>query len=175
MLLSRDRIGIRYGSMADVKFPSRTSPSPLFLRDEELKQGMDLLFFAVRDLGAESDTLLKAEGLGRAHARALAMIERRPAQSVSDLLSALHITKQSLGRVLGDLITRGYVEQRAGTSDKRKRLLRLTDKGRALEEALWDTQRARVARAFREAGPEAVAGFRKVLSGLAGLRQAEPQ
>ena len=159
--------------MTDVKFGSaRPFGSPLFLRDEELKLGVDLLFFALRDLNGDADGLLKDAGLGRAHARALTMVGRRPGLSVSELLSLLKITKQSLNRVLGDLLEQGYVEQKPGPSDRRKRLLRLTDKGQALEESLWEAQRARVVRAFREAGPEGVAGFRKVLSGLADSAKA---
>jgi len=94
------------------------------------------------------------------------MIARRPGLSVTDLLSLLRITKQSLNRVLGELMEQGYVEQHPAPNDGRKRLLRLSEKGRSFDEALWEAQRARVARAFRDAGPEGVAGFRKVLSGL---------
>ena len=160
--------------MADIKFGTpRPAPSPLFLRDEELKQGVDLLVFALRDLNGDADALLKSQALGRAHARALTMIARRPGLSVTDLLSLLRITKQSLNRVLGELMEQGYVEQHPAPSDGRKRLLRLSEKGRSFDEALWEAQRARVAKAFREAGPEGVAGFRKVLSSLAdGSRAA---
>ena len=155
-------------NMTDVKFGTpRSFGSPLFLRDEELKLGVDLLFFAMRDLTGDADGLLREAGLGRAHSRALTMVGRRPGLSVSELLSVLKITKQSLNRVLGDLLDQGYVEQKPAPSDRRKRLLRLTDRGQALEESLWEAQRARVMRAFREAGPEGVAGFRKVVSGLA--------
>ena len=154
--------------MADVNIAPAPRPtaSPV-LREEELKHGVDLLTVAVRELGSEGDTLLRAQGLGRAHARVLDTIRRRPSLSVADLLAWLKITKQSLNRVLNDLIAKAYVEQRPSPSDRRKRLLQLTEKGRALDTALWDVQRARVAKAFCDAGPEAVSGFRKVLSGLA--------
>jgi DNA-binding MarR family transcriptional regulator len=152
--------------MADIKFGSRPVGSPLFLRDEELKLGVDLMLFAMRDLNAGGDELLKQAGLGRAHGRALYMIGRRPGLSVTDLLSLLRVTKQSLNRVLGELLEQGHVEQRPSAQDRRKRLLRLTDKGQALDTALWEAQRTRIAKAFREAGPDGVAGFRKVLAGL---------
>lgn len=131
-----------------------------------MKQWLELLVVAMRALTADGDDILKSEGLGRAHARALVMIGRRPSLSVADLLGLLHITKQSLNRVLGELMEKTYVEQRVSPQDRRKRLLILTEKGRALDEALWNASRARVTRAFREAGPESVAGFRKVLAAL---------
>ena len=85
---------------------------------------------------------------------------------MSELLAILRITKQSLSRVLGQLVREGFVAQRQGTRDRRQRLLYLTDKGTELEQRLTATQRARVARAYREAGAQAVEGYRKVLAGL---------
>jgi DNA-binding MarR family transcriptional regulator len=146
-------------------------PSPLYLRDEELKQGIDLLFFAFTDLFAAGEAALRTAGLGRAHRRALYFIARNPGLSVADLLAILKITKQSLNRVLNDLLAGGFVERKAGLRDRRTRQLRLTAKGAALELAMWEAQRPRLVRAFRDAGPEAVAGFRRVLSGIAGERR----
>jgi DNA-binding MarR family transcriptional regulator len=161
-------LGRSYVNMADIKYGTpRPAPSPLFLRDEELRQGVDLLVFALRDLNLDRDALLKSQGLGRAHGRALTIIARRPGLSVTDLLSLLRITKQSLNRVLSDLMAQDYVEQKPAPNDGRKRLLRVTEKGRAFDDALWEAQRPRVVKAFREAGPEGVAGFRKVLGALA--------
>lgn len=140
--------------------------SPLYLRDEELRQGVDLLFFASRDISAHGEHTLRSAQLGRAHARAIYFIARNPGLSVADLLSILKVTKQSLNRVLNDLLDGGYVERRAGMRDRRKRELRLTGKGAALEDAIWEARRPRLVRAFREAGPEAVQGFRRVLAGL---------
>jgi DNA-binding MarR family transcriptional regulator len=153
--------------MPDVK-PAGAAPaiSPLYLRDEELKQGVDMLFFAARDVSAQGEQYLKAARLGRAHRRALYFIARNPALSVADLLSILKITKQSLNRVLNDLLGGGYVERRPAPQDRRMRQLRLTEKGNALEQELWEAQRPLLVRAFREAGPEAVMGFRRVLAGL---------
>jgi DNA-binding MarR family transcriptional regulator len=153
--------------MSDVKrAETRPLASPLYLRDEELKQGVDLLFHAFSEVFATGDAALRAAGLGRAHRRALYFIARNPALSVAALLGILKITKQSLNRVLNDLLAGGYVERRPAPNDRRMRQLRLTPKGLELEEKLWDAQRPRLARAFRDAGPEAVAGFRRVLTGL---------
>ena len=153
--------------MSDIKrAETRPVASPLYLRDEELKQGVDLLFHAFSEVFATGDGPLRAAGLGRAHRRALYFIARNPALSVAALLGILKITKQSLNRVLNDLLTGGYVERRPAPNDRRMRQLRLTPKGLELEDKLWEAQRPRLARAFRDAGPDAVAGFRRVLTGL---------
>ena len=143
-----------------------THPNPLFLREEELRRGIELLFFAYRDFISDPDAILRDFGFGRAHHRALHFIGRHPGITVSELLAILKITKQSLSRVLSQLIELDYVRQQKGARDRRQRLLYLTENGRDLERALSTPQRARVARAYREAGGEAVAGFMKVLVGL---------
>ena len=159
--------------MPDAKFAGAApAASPLYLRDEELKQGVDLLFFASRDISAHGEAELRAAQLGRAHARALTFIARNPGLSVAELLAILKVTKQSLNRVLNDLLEGGYVERKAGMRDRRMRQLRLTPKGAALEEAIWEARRPRLVRAFREAGPEAVQGFRRVLLSLVEDRKA---
>lgn len=153
--------------MSDVNTTEpRPLASPLYLRDEELKQGVDLLFAAFSAVFAEGETRLREAGLGRAHRRALYFIARNPGLTVAQLLSVLKITKQSLARVLNDLLDAGYVERKPAAKDRRMRQLRLTEKGAALEAALWETQRPLLVRAFRDAGPEAVAGFRHVLTAL---------
>lgn len=153
--------------MTDVKLGGPLpAASPLYLRDEELKQGLDLLFFAMQNVWAHGSPQLNDAGLGRAHARALHFIERHPGLTVADLLGLLKITKQSLNRVLNDLLEADYVERRPSARDRRMRQLRLTHKGEALAKAQWEAQRPHLVRAFREAGPEAVAGFRRVLTGL---------
>ncbi len=135
----------------------------LFLTDDQLRQGIELMFFAYRAFTRDPDEILQDRGLGRAHHRALHFIAARVDLSVADLLEILGVTKQSLNRVLRDLLERGLVEQRVAESDRRKRLLRLTEEGAAFEKRLAEAQRARIRRAFREAGPEAVQGFRQVL------------
>src|ERR1700753_2979839 len=158
--------------MPDVKTAETSqTTSPLYLRDEDLKQGVDLLFFAFSDVFGQGESHLRAANLGRAHRRALYFIARNPDLSGADLLSILKITKQSLNRVLNDLLSGGYVDRKAGMRDRRTRRLRLTQKGTAFESALWELQRPRLVRAFREAGPDAVAGFRRVLSGIASERR----
>lgn len=141
-------------------------PNPLFLRDEEIRQGIELLFFAYRDFTSDADAILSRHGMGRAHHRVIHFVHRRPGMTVNELLGILRITKQSLSRVLSQLIEEGLVVQTQGTRDRRQRLLSLTDKGIELERQLSGLQRARVTKAYREAGAEAVAGFRKVLIGL---------
>jgi len=140
--------------------------NPLFLREEELRQGMELMLFAYRDVMAAADRTLAEHGLGRAHHRAVYFIGRHPGVSVSDLLAMLGITKQSLSRVLKELDAAGFVEIREAPTDRRKRLLALTKEGETLERALTDAQRRRFAHAYREAGAAAVEGFRQVLMAL---------
>jgi len=153
---------VKYVNMADVKSPI----NPLFLREEELRQGIELLFYAYRDFTGEPDSILAEVGFGRAHHRAVHFINRDPGMTVAALLAILRITKQSLSRVLSQLVEEGYVEQKKGVQDRRQRLLHLTEKGRELEQRVSEKQRARVAKAYQEAGAEAVEGYRKVLLGL---------
>jgi DNA-binding MarR family transcriptional regulator len=138
----------------------------LFLREEEFRIAQDTLFFAMRDLTSAPDAILAELGLGRAHHRCLHWIGRRPDLKVGELLDILAITKQSLARVLGPLMRQGYVAQAKGEKDRRQRLLTLTEKGAALERKLFESQRERMAAAYREAGGPAVEGFRKVLRGM---------
>jgi DNA-binding MarR family transcriptional regulator len=148
--------------MADLKSPA----NPLFLREEDLRQGIELLFYAYRDFTAEADAMLAQYGFGRAHHRVIYFVGRNPGMTVSALLDILKITKQSLSRVLGQLVRQGFITQRPGSRDRRQRLLQLTPQGDELERRLTEAQRALVARAYRAAGAEAVDGFRKVLLGL---------
>lgn len=140
----------------------------LFLREEELRLAQDLLFFGYRDFTAGADAILAELGMGRAHHRVLHFVGRCPGITVGELLGILGITKQSLGRVLTPLLEEGYVAQATGRSDRRQRLLHLTAKGQALERRLFERQREWVMRAYQEAGPAAVEGFRRVMRGLMG-------
>src|SRR5579885_65181 len=146
--------------MADVK---SSIPGP---REDEVRQGIELLFFAYRDFTAEPDAMLERYGFGRAHHRVIYFVGRHPQSSVSDLLAILKITKQSLSRVLGQLVRQGFIVQRPGSRDRRQRLLELTSKGVELERQLSENQRQRIAKAYREAGAQAVEGFRKVMLGI---------
>lgn len=148
--------------MNDLKTPA----NPLFLREDELRQGIELLFYAYRDFTRGPDEILDQIGFGRAHHRALHFIGGHPGITVAELLNILRITKQSLSRVLSALIEGDFVRQQQGLQDRRQRQLFLTDKGKTLERRIASVQQAKVAEAYREAGAEAVAGYRKVLSGL---------
>ena len=140
--------------------------NPDFLRDEDLRQGIELLFFAYRDFTAEADTILAKQNFGRAHHRVIYFVGQYPGMTVSELLDILAITKQSLSRVLRQLVVDGYIEQKPGKTDRRQRLLSLTEKGKELVRLLTSEQRARIAAAYNNAGTEAVEGFKKVMLGI---------
>lgn len=146
----------------------------LFLREEQLRLTQELLFFAYRDFTGAVDPVLEEAGLGRAHHRALHFIGARPGINVTELLSLLRITKQSLSRVLGQLIREAYVEERRGTADRRQKHLALTARGRSFERMLFDRQREKLVVAFNEAGVAAVDGFRRVLRGLTDETLGDP-
>ena len=140
--------------------------SLLFLTDEQVRKGIEAMFFAYRGFTADPDRILEGMDYGRAHHRAIHFIHRSPATTVSNLLMILGVTKQSLNRVLRSLIEDGLVEARVGKRDRRERHLHLTEKGLALERSLSDAQRVRMRAAYRAAGPAAVQGFRQVLEAM---------
>ena len=148
--------------MPDVK----SAANLLFLREPELRQGIELLYYAYRDFTAEPDAMLARYGFGRAHHRVIYFVGRHPHMSVTELLGILRITKQSLSRVLSQLVQQGFILQKTGSRDRRQRLLELTAKGVDLERQLSENQRQRIAKAYREAGAQAVEGFRKVMLGI---------
>jgi DNA-binding MarR family transcriptional regulator len=127
---------------------------------------IELLFFAYRDFTAEPDTVLAEFGFGRAHHRVLHFVHRRPGLRVADLLDILKITKQSLARVLKQLVDRGFIVQRAGASDRRERRLYLTPAGTQLADKLVRLQIARIEGALAEAGPDAAPVARAFLLGM---------
>ena len=145
---------------------SNRSQTLLYLTDEQLLQGIELMFFAYKGFTSDPDLILEEFGYGRAHHRAIHFINRRPGLTVNDLLDILGVTKQSLNRVLRQLIEDGLVESRVGRADKRQRNLYLKEKGEALEAQLAKAQQARMRKAYSAAGPEAVEGFRKVLENM---------
>lgn len=153
--------------MTDINNRGRTCEAkPPEPADEAVGEGIELLFFAYRDFTAEPDAILAEYGFGRAHHRVVHFVGRHPQMTVGELLGILRITKQSLNRVLGQLVRRGFVAQHRGPDDRRQRLLELTDSGRELERRLSAPQRARVASAYRAGGGGAVDGFRRVLLGI---------
>ncbi|HEY2138064.1 MAG TPA: MarR family transcriptional regulator [Xanthobacteraceae bacterium] len=127
---------------------------------------IELLFFAYRDFVGDPDDVLSKFGFGRAHHRVLHFVNRNPGMKVADLLVILKITKQSLGRVLKQLVDQGYVEQKEGESDRRQRLLSVTPKGAELALRLARLQTTRIAAALAELGPGAHEAARKFLTAM---------
>jgi DNA-binding MarR family transcriptional regulator len=127
---------------------------------------IELLFFAYRDFVGDPDRILADYGFGRAHHRVLHFVQRRPGMTIAELLDILQITKQSLNRVLKELVETGFVEQRTGTRDKRQRKLHATATGRDLAVRLAELQSKRIARALDAAGPGAAAIVARYLAGM---------
>lgn len=134
--------------------------------EAKLLEFAELLFFAYRDFTRDPDAILKDFGMGRAHHRVLHFVNRHSGLRVADLLDILTITKQSLSRVLKQLIDKGYIVQRAGASDRRERQLFPTEKGRALAERLAAPQLVRLAEALRASGPGSEAVLRRFLEAM---------
>ena len=141
------------------------------LPEAKLLEFAELLFFAYRDFTRDPDTILKDFGFGRAHHRVLHFVNRHSGLRVADLLDILTITKQSLSRVLKQLIDKGYIVQQAGEVDRRERLLFPTDKGRALAERLAAPQSVRLAEALKAAGPGAEAVLRRFLAAMVNAEE----
>jgi DNA-binding MarR family transcriptional regulator len=134
---------------------------------------IELLFFAYRDFIGDPDDVLAKFGFGRAHHRVLHFVNRNPGLKVAELLDILKITKQSLGRVLKQLIDQGYVVQKEGASDRRQRLLYVTPKGEALAMKLAGLQTARISRALAELGPNASEAACRFLTAMLNPEQRE--
>ncbi len=127
---------------------------------------IELLFFAYRDFVGDPDEVFSKLGFGRAHHRVLHFVNRNPGMKVADLLEILNITKQSLGRVLKQLVDQGYVLQKEGARDRRQRLLFVTPKGETLALKLAGLQTQRITRAFAELGPSAHDAARRFLTAM---------
>lgn len=140
--------------------------SPLFLREPEIRRGIELLFFAHAELMRSADAILANHRLGRAHHRALYFIARKPGLAVGELINLLGITKQSLGRVLGELEERGLITREQGQRDRRQILVRPSKAGAALEAELFAELRQKMVASYSHAGPAAVTGFWTVLEEL---------
>lgn len=133
------------------------------LGDEDTVALIELLFFAYRDFVSDPDELLMELGFGRAHHRVVHFVGRDPGMTVAQLLDILRITKQSLGRVLKELIDQGYVFQKEGENDRRQRLLHLTPKGEELRKRLMTPQMDRIRRAVAESEAGAAHHYRAML------------
>src|SRR4029450_8240440 len=142
--------------MADLNFDEK-------LGDTETVALIELLFFAYRDFVSDPDALLEQLGFGRAHHRVVHFVGRDPGMTVAQLLDILRITKQSLGRVLKDLIDEGYVFQKEGETDRRQRLLHLTEAGEELRQRLMAPQMSRIRRAVSEASGNGSSSMRDIL------------
>ena len=162
--------------MADINFTSGLSPRAAGAagdtpaRHDQIVELIELLFFAYRDFVSDPDEILKEFGFGRAHHRVIHFVDRNPGLRVADLLDILRITKQSLGRVLKQLIDEKFVYQREGASDRRQRLLYLTERGRSLAVRLREPQIARVLEAVNSLDPAGQAQYRDFL-----FRMINPQ
>lgn len=147
--------------MADINFKfDKLTDDELFLKSTEL------LYFAYRDYIAWPDEVLQKYGFGRAHHRIIFFVSQNPGMTVAELLKVLNITKQSLSRVLSALIDKGYIVQDIGATDRRKRLLNLTEKGKLLLAEVSEHQKSQMLNACKSAGDEATKGFWKVLMAL---------
>ena len=157
--------------MADINFSTRPTnhagaPSPGSRAGHLRWDIIELLFFAYRDFVGDADEVLKEFGFGRAHHRVMHFVHRYPGLKVADLLDVLRITKQSLGRVLKQLLDEGYIVQKAGAKDRRERLLFATAKGEALVAKLAGLQTDRIMRAMGELGPDGADRVRQFLRGM---------
>jgi DNA-binding MarR family transcriptional regulator len=166
--------------MADISITTprslRSAAEPIDARLTEPEPYWDLielLFFAYRDFVGDPDEVLAKLGFGRAHHRVLHFVNRNPGMKVADLLDILKITKQSLGRVLKQLIDQGYVVQREGPDDRRQRLLYVSPAGEALAMQLAGLQTARIARVLGELGPGAREAARRFLAGMIDAQERD--
>ena len=146
----------KYVNMADII-------SAQELGETETVALIELLFFAYRDFVSDPDAILEEFGFGRAHHRVVHFVGRDPGMTVQQLLDILRITKQSLGRVLKELIDKGYVYQKEGEADRRQRLLFLTEQGEQLRQRLMTPQMNRIRRAIEQSGKDAAHLYRLVL------------
>jgi DNA-binding MarR family transcriptional regulator len=154
--------------MADLNIPmaDRTVRAAERARAEPIWDIIELLFFAYRDFTGDADEVLVKLNFGRAHHRVLHFVNRQPGLKVAELLDILKITKQSLGRVLRQLIEHGYVIQKEGANDRRQRLLYVTPRGEALAMKLAGLQTERIARALTRLGPNAHATACRFLAAM---------
>ena len=157
--INMSKVAVAGGGLAERRSAGGAAAEPIW-------DIIELLFFAYRDFVGDPDEVLLKLGFGRAHHRVLHFVNRNPGMKVADLLEILNITKQSLGRVLKQLVDQGYVLQREGEQDRRQRLLYVTPKGEALALRLATLQTQRINRAFSELGPNAHEAARRFLTSM---------
>jgi len=162
----------KYVNMTDIIFSDDArltggpEAAPVAAEGEPIWDLIELLFFAYRDFVSDPDHVLEKFGFGRAHHRVLHFVNRNPGLKVADLLETLRITKQSLGRVLKQLVDEGYVVQKEGADDRRHRLLFVTPKGEQLAMKLAGLQTVRINRALAALGPGTREGARAFLAAM---------
>jgi len=157
--INMSKVAVAGGGLAERRSAGGAAAEPIW-------DIIELLFFAYRDFVGDPDEVLLKLGFGRAHHRVLHFVNRNPGMKVADLLEILNITKQSLGRVLKQLVDQGYVLQKEGEQDRRQRLLYVTPKGEALALRLATLQTQRINRAFGELGPNAHEAARRFLTSM---------
>tara|TARA_B100001094_G_C18058463_1_gene733753 strand:- start:648 stop:1133 length:486 start_codon:yes stop_codon:yes gene_type:complete len=136
--------------------------SPFFLNDREIRKVIELFFFSYRDFTAGPDKVLEKLNFGRAHHRVIYFVGKKNNITIKELLKVLQITKQSLSRVLNQLVKEGFVLLSTGF-DKRTKTLTLTNKGLALENKLSDIQINKIKKVFKKFNHEDINGFKKIL------------
>jgi DNA-binding MarR family transcriptional regulator len=166
--------------MADISLTTPSKSRATAAKIEDVAGGqepywdlIELLFFAYRDFVSDPDQVLEKLRFGRAHHRVLHFVNRNPGMKVAELLDVLKITKQSLGRVLKQLIDEGYVIQQAGADDRRQRLLYVSPAGAALAMKLAGLQTARIGHVLDELGPAAREVARRFLAGMINAEDRE--
>jgi DNA-binding MarR family transcriptional regulator len=161
----------KYVNMTDIISAQELSDAGL--SEQHTVALIELLFFAYRDFVSDPDEILGQFGFGRAHHRVVHFVGRDPGMTVQQLLDILRITKQSLGRVLKELIDKGYVFQKEGEQDRRQRLLYLTEKGEELRQRLMQPQINRIRRAVAQSGGASAQAYRKVLYNMVSPENRE--
>jgi DNA-binding MarR family transcriptional regulator len=147
--------------------------APLSAEDNPEITYIELLFFAYRDFVSDPDEVLLGYGFGRAHHRVVHFVNRHPGIRVADLLDILKITKQSLGRVLKQLIDTGFIEQVTGPRDRRQRLLYPTAAGRELALRLLNPQERRIGAALKNMSPAERATAERFLRSIINAGERE--
>jgi len=136
----------------------------LYLKDEQIKDFIQLLFYAYRETFSDPKEILAKNSFGQAHLRALNLIERNPGTSLGELMYQLKITKQSLNRVLRDLLRSKMIKQIKDGEDTRRKNLFLDKDGKIFFDRIYDTQKKRIVNALKSSEPESVIKFKEVLN-----------
>ena len=138
--------------------------SLLYLRDDQIKDFIELIFYAYKKTSSDPIKILKKYSFGTAHHRAIHLIERYEGLTISDLLEKLKITKQSLNRVLRDLIKYNAITIKKGEVDSRRRRIFLNEKGKKLFNEIFLEQKKRIYNALKNSDSDSVIKFKNVLS-----------